>query len=574
MLPPRHPLVALLPAAIVVAAVPFAFTVEGRFAVDPLEAAGWLLLAAVAGLHRPLGGASLGLGALALPGAADRLGVAPTAVLAALAALLAGTGERLAARRLLPRGRRLARPGGGRPPSRADRLETAVFVAGAALAGGALRLSLPLAPGSDAGHVTRLVAGLGALLVVAALTLPAALAARLRGREASLRDAGPALLDGAGWLVGSLLAGLAAVPGVGWSRAAPIAVVVALLAVEAARNRYLRGISDRRAGRLERLQHAHRRILAETGAGGIAQQILTECGNVLPVDWFQLEMPGPTGGRSFCAGPDGILAEGVPLPPALPPALPGIHRRTPWRIVEQPLEVDGELLATLRVWCDPRRIEAGAEELLAKLLPQMASSVLRLRLDREARLDALTQIPVRRVLDARLQAVFRRACDEGESMAVILCDVDHFKKINDTHGHAAGDLALQAVARTLDGERRDGDLCARYGGEEFTLLLERTGGEQALQIAERLRGAVADLEVVFEGVPIPLTFSAGVACFPEVHVKTASELLLLADEALYRAKSTGRNRCLLHLGRDRFRAASDLPVEEPRPVVVAPRLLG
>ena len=121
------------------------------------------------------------------------------------------------------------------------------------------------------------------------------------------------------------------------------------------------------------------------------------------------------------------------------------------------------------------------------LVPQMASAVHRARLDREARLDPLTGVPVRRILDSSLHRAFRRSCDEGTSMAVIMCDVDHFKQVNDTYGHAAGDEALKLVARTLDTERRETDLCCRYGGEEFTVLLENTSGEAALQLAERLR---------------------------------------------------------------------------------------
>ena len=119
-------------------------------------------------------------------------------------------------------------------------------------------------------------------------------------------------------------------------------------------------------------------------------------------------------------------------------------------------------------------------------------------------------------------------------MAVIMCDIDFFKKVNDTHGHAAGDEALKLVASTLDSERRERDLCCRYGGEEFTVLLEATDGDAALRLAERLRQAVQALRFEFEGRSIPLTLSLGVAAFPELHIKTASELLLLADEALGR----------------------------------------
>jgi diguanylate cyclase (GGDEF)-like protein len=202
----------------------------------------------------------------------------------------------------------------------------------------------------------------------------------------------------------------------------------------------------------------------------------------------------------------------------------------------------------------------------------MASSVHRARLDREAKLDPLTGVPVRRVLESRLQRAYRHACEEGKPMAVIMCDIDFFKKVNDNHGHAAGDEALKLVASTLDSERRERDLCCRYGGEEFTLLLEETDGDAALRLAERLRRAVQGLHFVFEERHIPLTLSLGVAGFPELHIKTASELLLLADEALYEAKGRGRNQCLLNIGREAYRAPEAVGRQESSTIIDRPRL--
>ena len=141
-------------------------------------------------------------------------------------------------------------------------------------------------------------------------------------------------------------------------------------------------------------------------------------------------------------------------------------------------------------------------------------------------------------------------------MAVVMCDLDHFKKINDTYGHATGDQALSATAALLAAETGDDHLAARYGGEEFTLLLEEADGDEALALAERIRAAVEALDVVVDGQRIPLTLSLGVAVFPQLHVKRPQELVELADEALYEAKGHGRNRALLHLGRGRFRTAA------------------
>ncbi|MEM9596216.1 MAG: GGDEF domain-containing protein [Acidobacteriota bacterium] len=445
-----------------------------------------------------------------------------------------------------------------------------------------LALVTLLVGGLDALWLRRMVVGEIPRLIPVVLLYAGALALATllltRQRRLTLGPAGlaaPVLLDAAGWLLGGLSTQLALAAG--WSRAVFLWPALSLLALEAARNALLRVRSDHRVGHFERLQEAHERILTETsGMGGIAQQVLVECRNILPVSWFQFELAEGDAWRSWAAGPDGFLTEGRPQPPARPGMLPGIHKRADWRLLEQPLqraaaggtgvgEVESDPIAVVRLWCDPRRIEEGAEELFATLVPQMASSVDRALLDQEARLDPLTGVPVRRVLEARLQIAYRRACDEGRPMSVIMCDIDFFKKVNDTHGHAAGDEALKLVAATLDSTRREDDLCCRYGGEEFTLLLERTDGDAALALAERLRQAVEALRLVYEGRDIPLALSLGVAAFPELYIKTGSELLLLADEALYEAKSRGRNQCLLHCGHGSFRPVVGAPgPERPR----------
>lgn len=556
----EHPLTPRLPSLGVLAALAVAAgspaLAPGGLAPRPLVGAGLFAAAAAAALYRLPGdhgprGGTLGLGALILPAALVDLGAVPAALVAGAAAFAAGTGRDLAARRGL--GVRLA-------AGALTRLEEAVRVAGAALAAGAVAARW-VEPAPTLG--TQALAPAGAYVAVLGLL----------GGVASLR---PLLLDAAGWLVGTLFFDVAVAGG--WSRAGALMAIVALACAEAARAAFLRGDAVLRLAGYERLQHAHRRILAETSSmSEIAQQILTECRNVLPVEHFQFELLTPPPGQqavSWSAGPDGALYEGGPQPPARPRALPGVHRRAAWRVLEKTLAAEGETLAVVRLWCDPRRLEPAAEELLATLVPQMASSVHRALLDREARLDALTGVPVRRLLEGRLQRVYRRCCDEGRPMAVLLCDIDHFKRINDTYGHAAGDEALKVFARTLEAHRRERDLCCRYGGEEFALLLEETTGEAALRLAERLRLAVAALAVELEGRRVELTFSGGVAAFPELHVKTASELLLLADEALYAAKEGGRNRCLLNLGRGAFRApeGETLRAREPTAELRMPRI--
>ncbi len=531
----------------------------------PLTLLLWCLAATMAAAHRPFGGVGLGFGALVLPGVIDGFGALAAALVAGLARLLIAALERAADRR------------GRRDGGMLRGLVAAGSVTLAAFAGAALQASSLLGATSFAWRAVAPAAVYIASLALLVRLGHKALERLGRQLERSIGAPNPMALalDAGGWVFGALLADAASA--LGWGRVAPVVLAVALLAAEAARNAIARGASDHRVGDFERLHQAHERILGETsGMAAVADQVLVECSNILPVYWyhFEIESSEETGQehRSWTAGPGGVLAEGRPRPAERPPMLPGVHRRVAWRVFEQPLEVDGEILARVRLWCDPRQIEPGAEDLFATLVPQMASSVHRARLDREARLDPLTGVPVRRILESSLQRAFRRSCDEGRSMAVIMCDVDHFKRVNDTYGHAAGDQALIAVARALDAARRENDLCCRYGGEEFTLLLEEASGEAALRLAERLRVAVAEIDLVFEGRSIPLALSAGVAAFPELHIKTASELLLLADEALYEAKRSGRNRCLLNLGQGAFRSVAGADLGgRAKPVKEAPR---
>lgn len=511
-----------------------------------------LALMTLAARFRPWAGVSLGLGTIALPVAVARLGIPAAIGLAVLATIAA---------MLLDQRRRRRR----RHPLIAMPLPLVVTVAltilAATAAGGFAQTQFTglerladltpalvnLAPTAAFG-----LFGLCSLLTLRWLLMRGMLTGGVVPRGLKTLAPMSLLLDTVGWWLGASLVAIA------WANAWPLLIALALLAAAAARlddaRRHVAGQADE----LERLQQAHHRILSETsGMAGIAAQFLVECGNVLPVDTFQLEVFDQEGlRRSFSAGRDRMLGEGEPALAPVPPMLPGIHKRVDWHTIEHRLHASadegGGLLGILRLWCDPRRLEPRDEALLASLVPHLASSLHRARLDREAKHDPLTGVLVRRVLERRLQEVYRQSCEEGTPMAVILCDIDHFKKVNDTYGHDAGDQALIAVAQALDRGRRDQDLLCRYGGEEFTVLLEASNGELGLAIAERLREAVASLDVVYEGQRLPLRLSAGVAAFPELHVKTASELLLLADEALYGAKEGGRNRSLLHQGHGRF----------------------
>ena len=512
-----------------------------------------LLGGALAGaLHRPFGGASLALGAVIVYPGFEHLGIVPVAVLVPFALAGAELLQRwIEAHRDLPL------------PERRSLSRLAGWVAIAelsVLAAGAIFLLVP-----DRFALAAMVSALVWLAIPAAYELIIRRSVRRESALDFLRSQTPLLYDLAGLVLGALVVVVAG--GAGWVTAWVVLGAFALLAGEAARN----GLAA--AGHVRRLDEAHRlrragAALAEGGAGilGVAEQVRTECAALLPFSWFQLELEAPDlGRRSWSAAAAAPLEEGEPQPPPQPPALPGIHRRGAWHRLERTLAADGVRLGELRLWCDPRRLEPRAAEMLDALLPQMGASVRGALLDRATRTDRLTGAASRRVLEQRLAEAFAVAREEGRSMAVVLCDLDHFKRINDSFGHAAGDRALAAVAAVLLAPNRGRDLCARFGGEEFVLLFEETDGETALEISERLRRRIEALEIDADGRRLELTMSFGVAAFPELHVRGPGELLELADAALYTAKHLGRNLCLLDIGGGTLRTAAGDRVEVAEP---------
>ncbi|MCK6547479.1 diguanylate cyclase [Myxococcota bacterium] len=129
----------------------------------------------------------------------------------------------------------------------------------------------------------------------------------------------------------------------------------------------------------------------------------------------------------------------------------------------------------------------------------------------------------------------------GQPLSLVMFDLDHFKRVNDTYGHQAGDLVIRSVARKVGQTIRKEDIFARYGGEEFALLLRNTSLEGAFIIAERIRRAIEDLEILHNGRRIPCTISMGVAKL-DADAGRATDLIEAADEQLYQAKKKGRNR--------------------------------
>lgn len=183
--------------------------------------------------------------------------------------------------------------------------------------------------------------------------------------------------------------------------------------------------------------------------------------------------------------------------------------------------------------------------LLETVADQVAIAVNHSRLyvksQREALRDSLTGVFNRRYFEMQFEREMNLAERTEQPLTVIVVDLDHFKSINDTYGHGAGDDVLRSVARLMKSRLRNFDTLARYGGEEFFIILPRTNTETALIVAERLRKTVAEAEFSQCG---SVTVSLGVATYP-THASTSVELRTIADRALYSAKREGRNRVCL-----------------------------
>lgn len=157
--------------------------------------------------------------------------------------------------------------------------------------------------------------------------------------------------------------------------------------------------------------------------------------------------------------------------------------------------------------------------------------------------DALTGLLTHRAFQDRLESEILTSGRTKHPFSLIIADIDHFKKYNDTYGHQAGDEVLKKTSSFFLSNVRDIDICARYGGEEFAIILPQTSIEQAAQVAENLRVGIAQIEFVFLNKRTQVSASFGVSCFPK-DASTKSQLIRAADERLYRAKENGRNRVI------------------------------
>ena len=234
-----------------------------------------------------------------------------------------------------------------------------------------------------------------------------------------------------------------------------------------------------------------------------------------------------------------------------------------------PLTVGGEVIGSVLVSRSAPYSEA-EERRIGESVSQAAPVLANLRnlavAEILAATDGLTGLPNKRAVTDALKRTFAQATMTNAPLGLVMLDLDHFKQVNDQHGHAAGDQVLAGVGAALRGVLRARDFAGRNGGEEFSVLLPDTEIDAALEIAERIRAAIAEITV--PGTDVPVTASLGVAGFPG-HGSTLERLERLADAALYVAKRQGRNRVELAS----VEAGSDLPGSDlpgsdlPRPVL-------
>ena len=171
----------------------------------------------------------------------------------------------------------------------------------------------------------------------------------------------------------------------------------------------------------------------------------------------------------------------------------------------------------------------------------MTTSLLLLgQLERQSREDALTGLYNRRRLDETLGQAFVHAKRYNRPLSVVACDIDHFKRVNDTFSHQMGDMVLREVSRLLQSGVRQGDIVARCGGEEFVILLPETPAKDAVRIIERIRQSIAQHAWHIYRPELAIAISAGIA--DDLTVAGHEKLINLADKKLYEAKGNGRNQ--------------------------------
>jgi two-component system, cell cycle response regulator len=204
------------------------------------------------------------------------------------------------------------------------------------------------------------------------------------------------------------------------------------------------------------------------------------------------------------------------------------------------LKVDRKELA------DGDKILVGSTTILKFTYHDNLDEIFQKQMYESALRDGLTKAFNKKYFTDRLESELTFALRHESPLVLVMFDIDHFKKVNDTHGHQAGDLVLSELSTLLTSALRAEDVFARYGGEEFAVICRGTDLSQAQVVGERMRKAVEKYRFVYEGTNIPVTISIGIASLPDPAIKDATDLVARADKALYQSKHGGRNRVTIH----------------------------
>ncbi|HEV8461002.1 MAG TPA: diguanylate cyclase [Gaiellaceae bacterium] len=291
-------------------------------------------------------------------------------------------------------------------------------------------------------------------------------------------------------------------------------------------------MADELEHRLRELEAERNRVREVTARFGEALMATHEPDQLIPiVVESAVEATGAAGG--LVLGPDGELARAGD-----PDA--GAER------IAFPLRVGSTDFGSLVLSSDSfdaDQVEAAAS-LAAQVVVALDNARLHRLVERQAMVDSLTGLANRRSLEETLRGELARAARFGDTVSVVLADLDKFKAVNDRFGHAAGDEVLKAFARALRATVRESDVAGRWGGEEFALVLSGTDAEGGARFAERARSMIENTGVEMpDGTVLNVTASFGVASFPES--RDVPDLLAAADAALYEAKREGRNRVVV-----------------------------
>jgi diguanylate cyclase (GGDEF)-like protein len=204
--------------------------------------------------------------------------------------------------------------------------------------------------------------------------------------------------------------------------------------------------------------------------------------------------------------------------------------------------VNGDRVAGTRRLQDGDKIHLGSTCVLKLTYQDELDENFQREMLESALCDPLTGAYNRRFFLDRLEGEFRFAKRHEVAMSIVMIDVDHFKEVNDTHGHVVGDAVLADVANTIRPSIRGEDVFARYGGEEFVLLCRASDSEQCRVVAERIRTRIAERALDVSGGKVRVTVSLGIASLPDIAADSPMQLIAAADAALYAAKAAGRNR--------------------------------